>query len=1311
MSDVSLIHTSGGLVGDVITDSLRQATVDGDAKFLADPSTFTGRDGATPTRSQLSADQEAAFRACVALWSAYSAELDGDMDVTRVREKLVLPMLDLFGFTPAYQRAKLPAGDRTWTVSHLGWDGPDAPPISVVAVTDLDARESRARSAHEELQGYLNAATARWGLLTNGRVLRLLRDYHHTRTRGYVEFDLAAMFEAGSYSDFLALWRLCHASRFLPQTTTDAGPAATVAEDENEGDEIDDGDQDTSAAADAPVGQDSTLLERLHAKALTAGVAAGKRLQPQVRQAITLLANGLLEGTPGLRNHVTANPDMGRDLYRELLTVLYRVLFLLFAEQRGMLNGANPLYDETYSLTRLRATAATGRPEPRRMDLWEGLKTTFRAFSDEDDAAALGVYPYNGFLFDLTRTPLTTGGRIANTHLTRAIEALTTVTVGGTSMHVDYRNLGVEELGAVYESLLDYTLAVAGTATLDDDNRKVSPGEAYLARISIERADLASFYTPTDLVELLLTRSLDPLVEQRLADAGDNPQAQVDAILDLKVIDPACGSAAILVGALDRLAYAVAKARSNPHEPLTHDLAHARREVLQSCIYGAEKDPFAAELAKVALWIHCVVPDQPLTFLDHHIVCGDSLVGWPLLNVPTRIENAAFQVTGARGPFGSRLTRALNDNKAFTAGYGDLFQTDTVEFTLTLPDALHGPEYTPGHVRAKSQAFRDWQASPEYAVWKQTADIWTAAHFWTEGDTHAIPTSRAYSAALDGRPDPVIAATAATILADINPIHWPLAFPEIHARGGFDLVIGNPPWEQYKGEEQPFFRQHMPRIAAMTSETRKKAIADLEHTDPTMYARWKTYQAGQGRLAHFAKSSGRYTRTPNEANTYVLFTELAADSSSNVGLIVKSGIATDAAQSAVWKRLVAGGRVREVLDMVNQDQSGRKVFPAVAAVERFSILHLTAAESAPLTAAMLNLGVTAAVTSPGRPWTVEELKAVSPRTETLLSSRSSAELELAISVQRRLTTLDFADPTGANPWGIRFASLFHSTGAKAKGLLLRGAHLEREGYVLERDNSYRRADGEVCVPVYEGQMANRWDHRARTFEGFAGEDIYGRKPGIPTVTTEQHSDPNFELTPRYWMRRSDWEKRLHEVAGPDDVLLSMRAMAYPPTNRRTSMPAVARRLPALHGLVFLIVDRPQALALCALLASQTFDFLLRLHMSNANVTASALSQCSVPARSQIGPEIETLAARLAVTSKLQAEESGLALHEWDPSRRDSLDSRLDAYTARAYGLSRSEYELVLDHFDLLARKETAMLGEYRSKRLRLEAFEEIGGGR
>lgn len=1306
MTDISLVHTGGGLIGDVITDSLRQPDVDGDAKFLTATATFTDLDGAAPTQTQLAADQEAAFRSGVALWSSYADELKKGMDISRIRERLVLKLLELLGFQPVYQRAKLHAGGQSWDISHLGWEAEDAAPIHTTVAVDLDAREGHRRSPHEELQGYLNAAPQRWGMLTNGRVLRLLRDYHHTRTRGYIEFDLAAIFESASWPDFLALWRLCHVSRFQAAAVDTASQTEITVEDDTA-----DADTDNEGGAVAEVNDAATtLLEILYTKAVSAGVAAGRRLQPQVRAAIGLLANGLLDANPALREQLTDNPDLGRDLYRELLTVLYRTLFLLFAEQRAMLKSASALYTETYSLTRLRTVALDGHAEPRRMDLWEGLKTTFRVFSNETDAATLGVYPYNGMLFDQSRTPLTSGCRMANLYLTQAIDALTTVQAGKVRMHVDYRNLGVEELGAVYESLLDYTLTLA-TDVQSIDGKAVRPGEAYLAPLSMERSDLASYYTPVDLTDLLLTRTLDPLIERTLAAAGDDPIDQVDALLDLRIVDPACGSAAILIGALDRLAYAVARARSAPAEPRDIDVAHARREVLQSCIYGAEKDPFATELAKVALWIHCVVPDQPLTFLDHHIVCGDSLVGWPLLNVPNAIPDEAFKVAGAKGAESAMLTKARRRNEHFTSAGGDLFQSGTVAFTLALPDALQRPERTPADVNAKAIAYQEWMNSPEYALWKQTADLWTSSFFWTTttSDGSAPPTSVEYAEALDGNPDSDLAKTAAKLLADINPLHWPLAFPEAHASGGFHLVVGNPPWEQFESGEQPFFKQHKPTIAAMTSETRKKAITGLEASDPSLFQRWKLYQSLQGRLAHYAKACGRFTRTSGKVNTYVLFTELAANASRHAGLIVKSGIAIDASQSAVWKKLLDDGRVHEVLDIVNQDRTGRRVFTAVAPVERFSILSLGPRSPRDVRAAMLNFGVNEAATAELRIWTRPELRIVSPRTETLLSSDDPRELDLALKLQSEFNTLDFAESDGVNPWHMRFATLFNSSNSKEAGQLLRRPALEELGFELQRNRWFVHPDGRSALPVYEGQMANRWDHRARTYEGFKGKDRYGRKPHIPWVTDEQHADPRFEVEPRYWMHQQVAMERLNELAQDDSAMIAFREIGRPWTDRRIVRGCLYPSYPATDKLPMLILDRGLAFRFLALFNSMTFDFLARLHMPGGSLKSWIPSQCAAPSAQQVPDLAAAAAAELSLTSESVAKLMGQPVSSWDMGRRELLDAKCDALIARTYGLTTAEYELVLDHFKLLAKIETRTLGEYRSKRLRLEAFEEAGG--
>lgn len=800
------------------------------------------------------------------------------------------------------------------------------------------------------------------------------------------------------------------------------------------------------------------------------------------------------------------------------------------------------------------------------------------------------------------------------------------------------------------------------------------------------------------------------MIDATLSKAGDNPDAQVQALLKLRVIDPACGSAAILIGALDRIAYAVAKVRSAPQEPRDTDLAHVRREVLQRCIYGVEKDPFAAELARVALWIHCVVPDEPLTFLDHHIACGDSLVGWPLLDVPTSIPDVAYGVQNAKGAERAMLNKARRRNEQFIASGGDLYQQGDVAFSLTLPHELHADEHTPADVRSKAAAYRAWQASEEYARWKRTADLWTAAYFWTD-TVRRPPTTVEYAAALDGNPDEELAKAAEGLLSEINPLHWPLAFPEAYASGGFNLVLGNPPWEQFKGEEQPFFKQHKPAIAAMTSETRKKAIAELENSNPLLFARWKTYQALQGRLAHYAKTCGRYTRTSNEANTYVLFTELAARSSSYVGLIVKSGIAIDGAQSAVWRRLLHEQRVRQIIDMINQERNGKRVFPAVAAIERFSIIHLGPASPAPIEASMLNFGVSEAATKPLRPWSDDELRSVAPRTHTLLSTDNPAEIALALELHDRFGTLDFAEQDGVNPWGLRYATLFHSSGAKEKGLLLRGHALEADGFTLGRDKRYRRFDGRAAVPVYEGQMANRWDHRARTFEGFTGKDRYSRKPHIPWVTDAQHADTDFEVEPRYWMYEEIAQKRLQEIKPEGYHMIAMREVGAVWTNQRIMRVAVYPPCPATHKLPILVVPKARVFSAAALLNSMVFDFLIRVHSSGGSLTATVLDQCAALEPADVPSEAACLAAELSVTSTVLAQSLERDVNAWDAASRNERDARIDALIAKSYGLSTHDYETVLDHFMLMARIETKKFSEYRSKRLRLEAFEEIGGGR
>ena len=318
--------------------------------------------------------------------------------------------------------------------------------------TSLDTRPEagsgmKRLAPHDLLQRYLNLAQdAVWGLLTDGLRLRLLRDYHHTYTRGFIEFDLQGIFTTRDSAAFRALYRLCHASRFLPM-----GAAEAQAKAEDEGEE--------------PQEKPLTPLEHFYQHSLSTGVKVGEDLRKSVQSAIETLANGFLRATPTLLNGVDPTDDP-RLLYEDVLHVIYRLLFLLFAEQRGMLPGRGSLYIDEYSLTALRTRAEKPVGDDPHLDLWERLKVTFRMV--EHGEPALNVFGYNGALFSKARTPLLTpdgGGdsqpALRNDALLKAVRALTTIEREGVLQRISYADLSVEEMGSVYESLLDYTPQIA----------------------------------------------------------------------------------------------------------------------------------------------------------------------------------------------------------------------------------------------------------------------------------------------------------------------------------------------------------------------------------------------------------------------------------------------------------------------------------------------------------------------------------------------------------------------------------------------------------------------------------------------------------------------------------------------------------------------------------------------------------------------------------------------------------------------------------------------------------------------------------
>ena len=494
--------------------------------------------------------------------------------------------------------------------------------------TDLDHKTPHvaARAPQSMLQELLNRDDAYlWAILSNGATLRLLRDSTALVSSSYVEFDLEAIFDGELFSDFVLLYLTCHESRFAIQG--DGGPA-------------------------------SCYLEQWRGFAAQQGERALDQLRNGVQQAISILGTGFLShpANPHLRGRLDPrHADLKLDDFnRALLRLVYRMLFWFVAEDRGALLQPDPgdadtatraslreardRYAAYFSSARLRQLARRHRGG-RHGDLFDAAQLVFDALGTEGGVPELAL-PGIGGIFESQRddgTPLPldeplAGARLSNEALLGAVRALSLVKPrdGGAWRRVDFGNLGAEELGSVYESLLELIPRY--------DPEQLAYTLETLA--GNERKESGSYYTPTSLVECLLDSALDPLLDE--ACAHETPEERVSALLDITVCDPACGSGHFLVAAARRIAKRIAAEETGESEPPDAIVRAALRRVTGRCIYGVDINPMAAELAKVSLWIEALDPGRPLSYLDQNIRVGNSLLGVTPALLAEGLPDAAF---------------------------------------------------------------------------------------------------------------------------------------------------------------------------------------------------------------------------------------------------------------------------------------------------------------------------------------------------------------------------------------------------------------------------------------------------------------------------------------------------------------------------------------------------------------------------------------------------------------------------------------------------------------------------------------------
>ena len=557
-------------------------------------------------------------------WDAFNRRLERSREsrTTLTRQDWASELFELLGFEPLeYQRSAIDLGGVPFAISHRTHKGETAPPVHIVAVDQrLDERGSgNRRTPHALVQDYLNRSEALWGVVTNGAKLRLLRDSARQSKPTYLEFDLESMMEGNTYSEFVILYRLLHVTRF--------------PEEEKEPHEC--------------------LLENYYTQGIEEGGRVRDKLRVGVKRALEILGSALIRhpDNEALRNQIRNGLLNETAYYRELLRFVYRMLFLMVTEERKLLfkggdgTGSAKLqhqtiYERYYSISRLRDRAERYYAGDNHGDLWQGLAQTFRLFREQKAADQLGLSPLNGELFSQAACINIEQAFLPNESFLAAVQSLSTFDDDKVRRRVNYAHLDVEEFGSVYESLLDYGPFIS----LDPPSGAQHNFELLAGN---ERKQTGSYYTPPELVRELIESALVPVMEERLAEAK-TPQDKEKALLDLRVCDPASGSGHFLLAAARRIARELAKVRTGEEEPSPTEYRTAIRDVVRNSIYAVDKNPLAVDLCKVALWIEGHAAGLPLSFLDHHIKCGDSLVGVSDLSVLAKgIPDGAYKpVTG-----------------------------------------------------------------------------------------------------------------------------------------------------------------------------------------------------------------------------------------------------------------------------------------------------------------------------------------------------------------------------------------------------------------------------------------------------------------------------------------------------------------------------------------------------------------------------------------------------------------------------------------------------------------------------------------
>lgn len=1190
--------------------------------------------------------------------------------------------------------------------------------------------------------------SVRWGMLTNGAVWRLYWQGARSRSEEFLELDLAALlgvtgvkqdlFDMDARHGIKLFFCLFHLGAFLRQTW----------------------DKEQRTFHEYAFNE-ARLYEEKVSQDLGARVFA--TIFPQLATALAA----------GDEKADLTSPAYLAELREATLILLYRLLFILYAEDRNLLPVRDKRYDD-YALRKIREDIAKRRDandvfSASAARYWQHMGDLFRIIAQGD--ASIGMPAYNGGLFEEGRAPLLTRTRVADASFAPLFDDLAR---RPDLLHawINYRDLSVQHLGGIYERLLEYSLTV-------EENKIVARPASFARKTS------GSYYTHDGLVKLIIRETVGPLIAERKQAFHDQIKAwkhkkelkpddwnitlngldPASNVLNLKICDPAMGSGHFLVSLVDYLADEIletlaeaelevvaqpwAKDIANPWtSPLIariHDIrnriltaAHknrwavseaqlddrhiVRRMILKRVVHGVDKNLMAVELAKVALWLHTFTVGAPLSFLDHHLHCGDSLFG-----------GKVKQVRDALSQQGSLIyqddLRGLDKARDLMLAIGNLTDIDIAE-----------AHHSKAMMDTASDGMRPMQRTLDFLLAWQWAGKAARREYdtaWVEllsnyNGGNLLASMKFYSerkGKLSAPNEQQTLVTVQTALAKADAehfLHWELAFPTVwqNGQGGFDAIIGNPPWDRMKLQEVEWFAERKPEIAkAARAADRKKLIAQLETNHDPLWQDYLTAQAAAEAAARVARECGDYPLlSGGDTNLYSLFVERAQaliHPHGVVGLLCPSGIAADKGAAEFFRSISTTGRLTALYDFENR----KGFFPDVDSRFKFCAL-MFGGEQRTVTAARcaFYLHTLEEADDPARilTLTAQDFSAVNPNTGSAPIFRTQRDADITTAIYRRQPVLvnRSAEPV-KKVWSVRYCTMFHMT--NDSNLFKRRDELEAQGWYPVGMNRWKKGEAEA-VPLYEGKMVQMYDHRAASV--VMNADNLHRPAQQETNTTAQHEDANFYPTPQFWVSASDVRPQF----------TGKWAIAYKsitaPTNMRTMIAAIVPECGVGNSMAMLLpVSEEQnyvqfAPLLLANMSSFAFDFVLRTKVQGQNLNWYIVEQLPLirPEQFESSSGHQTIAdfvrgevLRLSYTAHDLApfaRDLGYdgAPFKWDEEDRRHCLARLDALFFSLYGINRDDTAYILDTFPIVREQDEKAHGRYLTKELILAYMNAVAAG-